>query len=133
CRMHFVFRILCVSEAQNEKFFHVIKKYANSFPEGTNSQRRLCIHSNIVLGIKQVQSSMESVSGARSLLCLGPQHQHSLRVYLRFRLLRVLDALTIRFCEFPHEVLDLVHLRYLAITYDGRSQLPYPDFGTLKS
>ncbi|KAI3454414.1 hypothetical protein Pfo_011077 [Paulownia fortunei] len=119
CRIHFVFRNLCVNEAQNEKFFHVIKKYANSFPEGTNSQRRLCIHNNIVLGFKQVHSSMESVSAARSLLCFGPQHQHPLRVYLRFRLLRVLDALTIHFYKFPSEVLKLVQLRYLAITYDG--------------
>ncbi|KAI3473410.1 hypothetical protein Pfo_031184 [Paulownia fortunei] len=119
CRMHFVFRSLCVSEALNEKFFCVINKYANSFPEGTNRQRRLCIHNNIVLGIKQVHSSMESVSAARSLLCFGPQHQHPLQAYLRFRLLRVLDALTIRFYRFPHQVLELVQLRYLSITYDG--------------
>ncbi|KAI3454380.1 hypothetical protein Pfo_011043 [Paulownia fortunei] len=119
CRIHFVFRNLCVNEAQNEKFFHVIKKYANCFPEGTNSQRRLCIHNNVVLGIKEVYSSMKLVSAARSLLCFGPQHRHPLEVYLDFRLLRVLDALTIRFYKFPHEVLELVQLRYLAITYDG--------------
>ncbi|KAI3454416.1 hypothetical protein Pfo_011079 [Paulownia fortunei] len=119
CRIHVVFRILCVSEAQNLKFFHLINKYANSFPKGTNNQRRLCIHNNVVLGIKQVHSSMESVSGARSLLCFGPQHPYPLPVYLGFRLLRVLDALTIRFYNFPHQVLELVHLRYLAITSKG--------------
>ncbi|KAI3454406.1 hypothetical protein Pfo_011069 [Paulownia fortunei] len=119
CKIHFVYRNLCVSEAQNEKFFHIINKYANSFPEGTNSQRRLCIHNNIALSIKQVHSSMESVSAARSLLCLGPQHQYPLRVVLHHRLLRVLDALTIRFYKFPRQVLKLVQLRYLAITYDG--------------
>ncbi|KAI3450208.1 hypothetical protein Pfo_006873 [Paulownia fortunei] len=119
CRIHFVFRSLCVNEAQNENFFYVIKKYADSFPEGTNSQRRLCMHNNTVLGIKKVHSSMESVSAAHSLLCFGQQPQHPLRVYLHFKLLRVLDALAIRFYKFPHEVLKLVHLRYLAIMYDG--------------
>ncbi|KAI3454415.1 hypothetical protein Pfo_011078, partial [Paulownia fortunei] len=119
CRIHFVFRNLCVSEAQNEKFFHIINKYASSFPEGTNSQQRLCIHNNIVLVIKQVHSMMESVPAARSLLCLGPQHQYPLRVVVHHRLLRVLDALTIRFYKFPCQVLKLVQLRYLAITYDG--------------
>ena len=35
------------------------------------------------------------------------------------RLLRVLDALNIRFYEFPLKVLKLVQLRYLALTYNG--------------
>ncbi|KAK6153297.1 hypothetical protein DH2020_012936 [Rehmannia glutinosa] len=32
----------------------------------------------------------------------------------------VLDTITIRFYEFPLELLKLVHLRYLAFTYDGK-------------
>ncbi|KAK6121745.1 hypothetical protein DH2020_044508 [Rehmannia glutinosa] len=95
------------------------EKYADIFPEGTNSQRGLCFHNNIVLGFKQVHSLMESVSGAISLLCFGPPHRYPIHVYLRFRLLRLVDALTIRFYEFPHQVLELVELRYLAITYDA--------------
>lgn len=31
CRLHFIFRSLSVNEAESEKFFHVIKSYADSF------------------------------------------------------------------------------------------------------
>ncbi|GFP96521.1 putative late blight resistance protein homolog r1a-6, partial [Phtheirospermum japonicum] len=119
CRIHFLFRNICISEAQNQKLFHVIKKHPNNFPEGTNRQRGLCFHNNTVLGFKGVHSLMESVSTARSLLCFGPQHQHPLRVYLDFPPLRVVEAVTIRFYKFPLQVIQLVELRFLAITYDG--------------
>ncbi|GFP97693.1 putative late blight resistance protein homolog r1a-4 [Phtheirospermum japonicum] len=116
CRIHFVFRNICISEAHNENLFHIIKKY----PQGTDRQRGLCFHNNTVLGFKGVHSSLlESVPTARSLLCFGPQHQHPLRVYLHFPSLSVLDAVTIRFYKFPQQVVELVQLRYLAITYDG--------------
>ncbi|GFQ05690.1 putative late blight resistance protein homolog r1a-4 [Phtheirospermum japonicum] len=117
CRIHFVFRNICISEARNQNLFHVIKKYPESFPD---RPRGLCFHNNTVLGFKQVHNSlMKSVPTERSLLCFGPQHQHPLRVYLHFPSLRVLDAVTIRFYKFPHQVVELVELRYLAITYDG--------------
>ncbi|KAL0421735.1 UNVERIFIED_CONTAM: hypothetical protein Slati_3196400 [Sesamum latifolium] len=61
---------------------------------------------------------MASVTKARSLLCTGPHHQYPVPRRLRFSLLRVLDALTIRFYEFPIEVVKLVQLRYLAFTYN---------------
>ncbi|GFQ07497.1 putative late blight resistance protein homolog r1a-6 [Phtheirospermum japonicum] len=118
CRIHFVYRNICISEAQNEKLFHIVKKYPTSFPQGTNIQRALCFHNNTVLGFKGVHYLLESVSNARSLLCYGPQHQHPLRMYLHFPSLRVLDAVAIRFYKFPHQVVELVELRYLAITYD---------------
>ncbi|EYU22216.1 hypothetical protein ABFS82_09G010700 [Erythranthe guttata] len=120
CRIHFVFRNLCVNEAHSEKFFHVIRKYIDSFPECINRQRRLCMHNNVVLGFEQVRSWMEeSVPCARSLLCYGPKQQYPVVSYFGFRLLKVLDAVSIRFYEFPHQVVELVHLRYLAITYYG--------------
>ncbi|KAL7114986.1 hypothetical protein ACP275_04G155600 [Erythranthe tilingii] len=122
CRLHFTFRSICVSEAQSEKFFPIIKKYnESSFPEDAiKNQQRLCFQNNVVLGIEQVRTWMEEyLPGARSLLCFGPKQQYPVDLYLGFKLLKVLDALAIRFYEFPHRVLKLVHLRYLAITYDG--------------
>ncbi|KAL7098514.1 hypothetical protein ACP275_09G022400 [Erythranthe tilingii] len=119
-RLHFTFRNLCVNEAHREKFFCVIKKYADfSFPEKLNSQNRLCFHNNIVLGFEEVHSWMESIPNARSLLCFGPKQPYPIALYLGFRLLKVLDAVSIRFYEFPLQVVKLVHLKYLAITYDG--------------
>lgn len=121
CRLHFVFRNLCISEAQNEELFHIINKYANIVSDDTNnySQRRLCIHNNVVLGFQEVYQWMESVLGAHSVLCFGPSQPYPIGLCLRFRLLKILDALRIRFYEFPHQVLQLVHLRYLAVTCDG--------------
>ncbi|KAL3628904.1 hypothetical protein CASFOL_027950 [Castilleja foliolosa] len=122
CGMHFLFRSLCITEAPKEDFFHIIKKlYADGLPQGTinGQQQRLCFHNNIVFGFKQVHESLESNASTRSLLCLGPHHPYPVHVYLPFRLLRVLNLLTLRFYEFPNQVLGLVRLRYLAITYDN--------------
>ncbi|GFP82530.1 putative late blight resistance protein homolog r1a-6 [Phtheirospermum japonicum] len=123
CGVHVVYRSLCMSEARKEKFFHIMSKLsADSSPTGaTNSQRhRLCFHNNVVLGFKQVHESLGSVSAARSLLCFGPHHQYPIQVhYSTFKLLRVLESLALRFYEFPYQVLELVWLKYLAITYDG--------------
>ncbi|KAL8041998.1 hypothetical protein ABFX02_09G021600 [Erythranthe guttata] len=120
CRLHFTFRNLCVNEANSEKFFYVIRKYTGSFPEDLNSQNRLCFHNNVVLGFRMVHTWMDSIPNARSLLCFGPKQRYPVVLYTGFRLLKVLDAVAIRFYEFPDQILDLVHLRYLAITYDAK-------------
>ncbi|KAL2492373.1 putative disease resistance protein [Abeliophyllum distichum] len=43
---------------------------------------------------------------------------------IHYRLLRVLDALTLRFDEFPIEIVELVNLRFIALTYMGNCKLP---------
>ncbi|KAK4427042.1 putative late blight resistance proteinR1A-10 [Sesamum alatum] len=118
CRTHTTYWHMCVKEAGKEKFFHVINNYANGVTKGVERQRRLCIHNNVLFGIKDVHKSMASVSNARSLLCSGPHHHYPVPMCFNLRLLRVLDAVTIRFYEFPIEVLKLVQLRYLAFTYN---------------
>ncbi|KAL7098886.1 hypothetical protein ACP275_09G046900 [Erythranthe tilingii] len=119
CRLHFTFRSLCVNEAKNEKFFHVIKKITDVSEESINSQRRLCIHNNVVLAFEQVHKHMESVEDACSLLCFGPKQKYPIELYLRFKLLKILDAVSIRFYDFPEEILELLQLSYLSITCDG--------------
>ncbi|KAK4402486.1 hypothetical protein Sango_0989300 [Sesamum angolense] len=118
CKTHTTYWHMCVKEAGKDKFFHVINNYANGVRKGVESIRRLCIHNNVLFGIKDVYKSMVSVSNARSLLCTGPHHQYPIPMCFSLRLLRVLDALTIRFYTFPIEVLKLVQLRYLAFTYN---------------
>ncbi|EYU32840.1 hypothetical protein MIMGU_mgv1a019980mg, partial [Erythranthe guttata] len=118
CRLHFTFRSLCVSEAKSEKFFHILKKYTDCTPENIRRQQRLCVHNNVVFAFTQVHEWMESVPNVRSLLCFGPKQQYPVLLPLCFRLLKVLDALAIRFYEFPHQLLALVHLMYLSITCD---------------
>ncbi|KAL0421742.1 UNVERIFIED_CONTAM: Disease resistance protein RPP13 [Sesamum latifolium] len=116
CNVYPPFWHICMREAGEHKFFHVIDSIGNP---GIESQRRLCIHNNVLFGIKDVRKSMTSTPNMRSLLCTGPHHQYPVPTYLDFSLLRVLDALTIRFYGFPSEVVKLVQLRYLAITYNG--------------
>ncbi|XP_020547261.1 putative late blight resistance protein homolog R1A-10 isoform X2 [Sesamum indicum] len=117
CKVHSVFWHLCTREAEKDKFFHIMNSNANKI---IGSQRRLCIHNNTLFGIKDVRNSMASVSNARSLLCTGPHHEYPVPKCMGFSLLRVLDALTVRFYEFPIEVVKLIKLRYLAFTYNGK-------------
>ncbi|KAL0385205.1 UNVERIFIED_CONTAM: putative disease resistance RPP13-like protein 2 [Sesamum radiatum] len=117
CKVHSVFWHLCTKEADEDKLFHIMNSNANQRIE---VQRRLCIHNNVLFGIKDVRKSMASVSNARSLLCTGPHHEYPVPKCLSFSLLKVLDAATIRFYEFPIEVVELIFLRYLAFTYNGK-------------
>lgn len=102
----------------------MIKRYTDPFPENEDgSQQRLCFHKNVLLGFREVHEWMESVQGVRSFLCFGPQQRYPISLFLGFRLLKVLDALALRFYEFPHQVVDIVHLRYIAVTHD-EDELP---------
>ncbi|KAL0335792.1 UNVERIFIED_CONTAM: putative late blight resistance proteinR1C-3 [Sesamum radiatum] len=123
CNVYSAFWHICIREGWQDKFFHVINSCAN---QDIESQRRLCIHNNALCGIKDVRKSMQATENAHSLLCTGSHHQYPVPIYLSFGLLKVLDALTIRFYDFPAEVLKLVRLRYLAITYNRKLPLPYP-------
>ncbi|KAL8057214.1 hypothetical protein ABFX02_04G170200 [Erythranthe guttata] len=120
CGLHSVFWHLCKREAEKNKFSRVVNSYDTSLGEGIEHQRRLCIHKSILFANKDVYESIASISNTRSLLCFGPYHKYPVPICLEYlRLLRVFDALTIRMYEFPMEVLKLVQLRYLALTYDG--------------
>ncbi|KAG8378913.1 hypothetical protein BUALT_Bualt07G0034100 [Buddleja alternifolia] len=121
CKVHSAFWHVCVREAGKEKFMHVLSSYANSVTEHIQNQRQLCVHKNVLFGIKDVHETMASVSTTtRSLLCTGPPHQYPVPMCYDLRLLRVLDALAIRFYLFPAEVLKLLQLRYFAFTYNGK-------------
>ncbi|EYU17704.1 hypothetical protein MIMGU_mgv1a025955mg [Erythranthe guttata] len=119
--LHSSFWYLCNKEAARTKLFYALNCHGDTLPEeGIESQRRLCIRNNILLAIKDVHNSIASDSKVRSLLCTGYFHKYPVPLFLEhLRLLRVLDALSIRFYEFPIKVLKLVQLRYLALLYNG--------------
>ncbi|KAL8530007.1 hypothetical protein ACS0TY_007181 [Phlomoides rotata] len=118
-KLHSVYWHLCKEAAGNERFLQILEVYTDCFKQGIESQRRLAVHCNSLFGIKHVYRLLASISTARSLLCTGEYHQYQVPICLELRLLRVLDALTIRFYDFPMEVLKLVMLRYLALTCNG--------------
>ncbi|XP_057787902.1 putative late blight resistance protein homolog R1C-3 [Salvia miltiorrhiza] len=132
CRLHCVFWHMCNSVAEKKKFFHAMDSYANCSVENMKSQRRFCIRTSTLLGLKDVQNSMASVTSARSLLCVSPPHQYPVPISFGLRLMRVMDALPIRLYEFPVEVVKLIHLRYLTLTYNGKLPTSISKLGKLQ-
>lgn len=119
CRMHDLLLAFCVKEAKYENFLQVSKWYASLFPGGSLSDRHLSIHPIEAFKYRCFPFySMPSISYSRSLICMG-QYCFPSSVFLRFKLLRVLDAIEVEFLRFPHEVLKLQNLRYIALTCEG--------------
>ncbi|KAH6806691.1 hypothetical protein C2S51_031522 [Perilla frutescens var. frutescens] len=122
CGLHSSLWYLSNKEGGKTKFFHVLNSFDDGFGEGIESQHRLSFHNNVLFGIKEVYESVEDncASTAHSLLCYGPYHKYQVPICFGLRLLKKLDAVTIRFYEFPLEILQLVQLKYLALTLDGK-------------
>ncbi|KAL7153204.1 hypothetical protein ABFS83_04G150600 [Erythranthe nasuta] len=120
CAMHDSLWDMSVHECDKEKFFHSRRKYSQRLPEGTNTQRRISVHRNVLMCLEEVHNSVKQITSARTLLFTGPHYHHPLPSCLTFDLLRVLDAFTVYFIEFPDVILKLIHLRYLSLTYNGK-------------
>ncbi|KAI3454508.1 hypothetical protein Pfo_011171 [Paulownia fortunei] len=119
CNIHDLIRNLCLQNAQKENFLQVMKCYDDVLQEGVNIPRRLSIHPNILSIHSEILYSSEiQSSSAHSLLCTGGRLIYPSRVYLGYSLLRVLDLVIVRFFHFPDEIIKLVNLRYLALTYN---------------
>ncbi|XP_047938613.1 putative late blight resistance protein homolog R1B-17 [Salvia hispanica] len=112
CRLHSGLWYMCSREAEKSMFFNAYTVHGLK-----EEQRRVCIRNNSLLGIKHEHNSMLYT---RSLLCTGPYHHYPVPIPFGSRLLRILDAVSIRLYEFPIEAVELIHLRYLALTCDGR-------------
>ncbi|KAL0441947.1 UNVERIFIED_CONTAM: putative disease resistance protein [Sesamum radiatum] len=122
CSLHDVLRDLCVRKAREEKFFdHVMERYTNGFPDSLKIQRRLSIHTDVVDDDDDLLDSP-----ARSLLYFCPYGSALSYFHFHFRLLKVLDAARVYFDELPLEILQLVHLRYVAFTQNCRGYCTFP-------
>ncbi|XP_047975838.1 probable disease resistance RPP8-like protein 2 isoform X1 [Salvia hispanica] len=77
---------------------------------------------HIIKSPREVYDSIKSdcSSTSRSLLCFGPYHQYPVPIHaMDFKLLRLLDAVTVRFYYIPLEIMKIVSLKYLALTCNG--------------
>ncbi|XP_073145302.1 putative late blight resistance protein homolog R1A-3 [Henckelia pumila] len=99
-------------------FSYVAKSYANVLPYNSHNQRRTIIHPTTFKGRADLLYSTPSLSYARSFIILG-KNDLSSPLFLKFRLLRTLDASQVSFLEFPSEILELSNLRYIAFKYKG--------------
>ncbi|KAL2241904.1 putative late blight resistance protein homolog R1C-3 [Sesamum indicum] len=111
--IHDLLRDLCVRKVHEEKFLFVDGWAPDDLARNTACLRR--VSSRGRFSTKYI--SREQIRLARSFLLFGYMGQSlaSAGVY-ELRLLRVLDILRIMFKEFPEEVLQLINLRYLALT-----------------
>ncbi|KAH6765323.1 hypothetical protein C2S51_016572 [Perilla frutescens var. frutescens] len=116
CSLHCAYWYVSKKVAKNNKFLYTIDSYEDGLDKCVESHHRLAIHTNVMFAIKEVHNKIASVPTVRSLLCTGPYHQYQVPICWEWRLLRVLDALSIRYYEFPFEVVKLIQLRYLALT-----------------
>ncbi|KAL2225520.1 UNVERIFIED_CONTAM: putative late blight resistance protein R1A-10 [Sesamum indicum] len=134
CNIHDLLRNLCSRNARKEKFLYMVNCKDNVLKQGVNitphrlsnpprtlsiPPRRLSIHPDLLSIQSQILYKSEiHNSSAHSLLCTGARLIYPSCVYLGYRLLRVLDLIIVRFFHFPAEITKLVHLRYLAFTYN---------------
>ncbi|XP_011088084.2 putative late blight resistance protein homolog R1A-10 [Sesamum indicum] len=119
--IHDMLRELCLRKARDEKFLQIMKSQSHGFPQDRKNQRRVSIHSDRLLPLNVVHDSY-----LRSLVYFCDLHSsnHLVSFIVSFRLLKVLNALTIRFSEFPFGILELVHLEFLAFCYTNKLWLP---------
>ncbi|KZV34763.1 hypothetical protein F511_00665 [Dorcoceras hygrometricum] len=120
CIMHDIVRDLCVKKAKEERFLLVLNRNARDFPGVGYNEYRVAIHSHI-LRVGQHDSRV------RSFLYFAENDSTNLLLsFERFRLLRVLDALTITFDWFPTELTVLDNLRYLGLVIVNHLKLLLP-------
>ncbi|KAK4437202.1 putative late blight resistance proteinR1A-10 [Sesamum alatum] len=120
CNIHDLLRNLCLRNAQKEKFLYVVKYDDDVLQQDVNiTPRRLSIHPHFLSIQSEILYNSEiHNSSAHSLLCTGARLIYPSRVYLGYKLLRVIDLIIVRFFHFPAEITKLVNLRYLAFTYN---------------
>ncbi|XP_075523620.1 putative late blight resistance protein homolog R1A-10 [Primulina tabacum] len=120
CIMHDILRDLCVKKAKDERFLLVLNRNARNLPEVGYTEYRVSIHSHILrVGMHD--------SRVRSFLYFAENKSSNLSLsFARFRLLKVLDALTITFYEFPTQMVELVNLRYLGLLIQSLFGLELP-------
>nr|AGW28124.1 NBS-LRR class resistance protein Fy1-Ry1 [Sesamum indicum] len=113
CGIHDLLRDLCVKKAYEENFLSIKRRHIL----GDLCSRRVCVHS-----IRDIDRPLDQMQLTRSFLSIGDASQEILSPLIStFRLLRVLDILGIKLDQFPGEILQLVNLRYLALS---TSELP---------
>nr|GFA72732.1 putative late blight resistance protein homolog R1B-14 [Tanacetum cinerariifolium] len=119
CRVHDMLRDLCLREAAEEIFLHVIKGNLpdpNSLTSSGNYHRRLYVHSHVMNFIH----SKPCGPHVRSFLCFPSEEkelsrEHTSFIHEAFKLVRVLDIKSINISHFPVEITQLVHLRYISL------------------
>lgn len=119
CCMHNWLHHVAAQECEHDMLFYYRKRFGQQLTEDTNSRRRLSVHKNELMSLKDVYEQAKSMTSVRTIVYAGPYRHQPLPFCLTFDLLRVFDAFTVYFIVFPEEIVKLIHLRYLSFTYNG--------------
>ncbi|CAN4096244.1 unnamed protein product [Withania somnifera] len=121
CRMHDVTRELCLRESQNVNFVNVIRRdyYQNPCSQSmcfpSKSRGRISIQLiNMPDHVFEDELARYPSNPVSSIICF--RMLWSMPKFLCFKLLRVLDLAMVWCDSFPSGIIDLIHLRYLALT-----------------
>ncbi|KAL2532801.1 Disease resistance protein RPP13 [Abeliophyllum distichum] len=117
CNIHDLMRDLSMRKAQEEKFLHIANQQVGISPEVIKNQRRLSIHREMLYDTGDIYDST-----FRSLLYFTDSLLPS--GIMCFQLLRVLDVCNINFYKFPIGIVELVNLRYIALSYTRKFKIP---------
>ncbi|KAL2515467.1 putative disease resistance RPP8-like protein 4 [Forsythia ovata] len=120
CSIHDILRDFCLMKAEEEKFSLDVEY----LPEVHENLRQVSILTDLKNQIPRLALTHDRDLRIRSVTFFFRNSPNDIHFITNFRLLRVLDALTIRFEEFPVETLELVNLRYIALTYWMKHRFP---------
>ncbi|KAH6763416.1 hypothetical protein C2S52_020849 [Perilla frutescens var. hirtella] len=128
CRIHDMLRDFCRTEADQDKenFFREIKKCDDGCFDPPVSEsckhRRLCIHSNVL----DFFSGKPQCPSVRSFVCFSKdeipiQAEYISAIPTGFKLLRVLDVKPLKFNKLASDMYQLIHLRYVSLSFSSPS------------
>ncbi|KAI9072263.1 hypothetical protein K1719_045767 [Acacia pycnantha] len=108
-RFHALLREILILKSKDQNFAAIVKETSAAWPE---KARRLSVHSTLPKGQYQ-----RSVSQLRSLFMFRVAEKFSLQKLFPggFRLLNVLDFEKTPLKQFPGQITDLYHLKYLSL------------------
>ncbi|KAL2515569.1 Disease resistance RPP8-like protein 3 [Forsythia ovata] len=120
CSIHDILREFCLMKAEEEKFSLDVEY----LPEVHDNLRQVSILTDLKNQIPRLALTHDRDLRIRSVTFFFRNSPNDIHFITNFRLLRVLDALTIRFEEFPVEIVELVNLRYIALTCWMKHRFP---------
>ncbi|KAL2514996.1 putative disease resistance RPP8-like protein 4 [Forsythia ovata] len=120
CSIHDALRDFCLMKSKEEKF----NSHVEYLPGVHDNLRQVSILTDLKNQIPTFALAHNRDLRVRSVTFFFRNSPSDIHFITNFRLLRVLDALTVRFEEFPVEIVELVNLRYIALTYWMKHRFP---------
>ncbi|KAL2492379.1 putative disease resistance RPP8-like protein 4 [Abeliophyllum distichum] len=120
CSIHDILWDFCLMKSKEEKFNSDVEY----LPRVHDNLRQVSIHTDLKNQIPRFALGNNRDLLVRSVTFFFRNSPNDVCFITNFRLLRVLDALTISFEEFPVEIVELVTLRCIALTYWMKHRFP---------